>query len=70
MTARQTIGALQARDASFDTGAEVAQLAIDPVALDHVLHVQAGFLVEGRVAHAERLGLYEIVAAGIAAIGG
>jgi len=32
--ARQTIGALQTRDVGFYPGSEVAQLAIDPVALD------------------------------------
>lgn len=31
---RQAVGAFAARDASFDTGAEVAELAIDPLASD------------------------------------
>ena len=33
-TARQTIGVLQTRDVGLYAGLEVAQLAIDPVALD------------------------------------
>jgi outer membrane lipoprotein SlyB len=68
--ARQAIGALQARDARLDAGAEVPQLAIDPAAPDHVLDAQAGLLVEGHVADAAGLGLIEIVAAGVAAVGG
>ena len=42
--AGQTIGALQAGDPGLDPGAEVAQLAIDPAALDHVFDRQAAFL--------------------------
>ena len=34
--ARHAETALYPRDAGFDTGAEVAKLAIDPSALDHV----------------------------------
>src|SRR5690348_7944197 len=41
-TARQSIGALQTRDVGFYAGPEVAQLAVDPVALDHVHDAQAG----------------------------
>src|SRR5271165_2134045 len=51
-TARQPIGALQTRDVGFYAGPEVAQFAIDPVALDHIHDAQAGFVVKGRVANA------------------
>src|SRR5436305_317177 len=44
---------------------EVAQFAIDPVALDHVVDAQAGFLVEGHVVDAEGLRLAEIETAGV-----
>jgi hypothetical protein len=64
------IGAFEDRDAGLDPGAEVAQPAIDLLALDHVGNGDAALLVEGDILHAARLGLFEIVAAGIAAIGG
>ncbi len=44
--ARQAVGALQAGDTGLDAGAEVAQLAIDPVAFDHVFDPQAGLFVK------------------------
>src|SRR4029077_17570896 len=66
----QTVGSFEARDPGLDPGAEVPQLAIDPAALDHVSARQAALLVEGDIAHAARLGGFEIVEAGITAIGG
>src|ERR1044072_1725940 len=51
----QAVGPLEARDASLDPGREVAQLAIDPAAADHVLDLEPALLVEGHVAHAARL---------------
>src|ERR1700722_17404990 len=67
---RQTKGAVQARDVGFDAGSEVAQLAIDPVALDHVHDAQAGLLVERHVADAKGLRLPEIMTASEAPVGG
>src|SRR6516165_4294332 len=64
-----TIGAFEDGDAGLDPGAEVTQPAIDPLALDHVGDGDATLLVEGDILHAARLGLFEIVATGIAAIG-
>src|SRR6516165_4385475 len=65
-----TIGAFEDGDAGLDPGAEVAQPTIDPGAADHVGNGDAALLVEGDILHAARLGLFEIVATGIAAIGG
>ena len=64
------IGALEAGDAGLDASAEVAQLAVDPGVLGHVGDRQAAFFMEGDIADAARLGGIEIVAAGIAAVGG
>src|SRR5271169_1565269 len=66
---RQTLAALQARDVGFDAGSEVAQLAIDPVALDPVHDAQAGLLVERHVADAKGLRLAEIMTAGETTVG-
>src|SRR6266853_3708246 len=66
----QTVGSFEARDPGLDPGAEVPQLAIDPAALDHVLDREAALLVEGDIAHAARLGGFEIIEAGITAVGG
>src|SRR5215813_15241720 len=68
--ASPAIGALEARDAGLDAGAEVAQPAIDPSALGHVGDGQAALLVKGDITDAAGFGLIEIIAAGIAAIGG
>src|SRR5436190_6378869 len=46
------IGAFEAGDAGLDPGAEVAQPAIDPGALDHVGNGDAALLVEGDILHA------------------
>src|SRR5215207_2608077 len=67
---REAVGALQAGDAGLNAGAEVAQLAIHPAALHHVLDGEAAFLVEGYVADAHRLALRQVVATGVAAVGG
>jgi hypothetical protein len=61
---------LEAGDPGLDAGAEVAQLAIDPAALDHVFDRQAALLVEGDIDDTVGLGRCEIVLAGITAIGG
>src|ERR1700687_1041574 len=45
----QTVGSLEAGDPGLNAGAEVAQLAIDPAALDHVFDGQAALLVEGDI---------------------
>jgi hypothetical protein len=66
----QTVGSLEAGDPGLDPGAEVAQLAIDPAALDHVFDREAALLVEGDILDAARLGRCEIVLAGITTIGG
>jgi hypothetical protein len=63
----QAVGALEARDIGLDTGAEVAELAIDPAASDHVLDPEAAPLVEGELAHAAGLGLAQVGARASAA---
>src|SRR3954467_11304200 len=66
----QTVGSLEAGDPGLDPGAEVAQLAIDPAALDHVFDRQAALFVEGDILDAACFGGGEIVLAGIPAISG
>src|SRR4051812_44279000 len=64
----QAVGPLEAGDAGLDPGPEVAQLAIDPVAADHVFDREAALLVKGHVADAARLRPAQIIATGKAAI--
>src|SRR5215207_6151301 len=52
--AGQAVGPLEAGDTSLDPGPEVAQLAVDPAAADHVFDAEAALLVKGHVAHAAR----------------
>src|SRR5215210_8410293 len=66
--AGQAVGPLEAGDACLDPGAEVAQLAIDPAAADHVFDLEAALLVKGHVAHAARLRPVQVRAAGNAAV--
>src|SRR4051812_43951606 len=66
--AGQAVGPLEAGDAGLDAGPEVAQLAIDPVAADHVFDLETALLVEGHVADAASLCLAQIIATGKAAI--
>src|SRR4029450_12556513 len=62
------VGPLEAGDTSLDPGPEVAQLAIDPAAADHVFGAEAALLVKGHVAHAARLRPVQVLAAGKAAV--
>ena len=64
------VSTLEAGDRGLDAGAEVAQAAIDPRALDHVGNGNAALLVEGDIGDAAGLGGEEIGAAGVGAIGG
>src|SRR3954462_10197588 len=64
----QAVGPLEAGDAGLDPGAEVAQLAIDPAAADHVFDAEAALLVKGHVAHPARLRAIQVLAAGKTAI--
>jgi hypothetical protein len=57
-------------DAGLGAGAEVAQPAIDPSVVDHLRDRRSALLVEGDIGDTAGIGLIEIVAAGIAAIGG
>src|SRR3954451_2648493 len=66
--AGKAVGPLKAGDAGLDAGAEVAQLAIDPAAADHVFDAEAALLVKGHVAHPARLRAIQVLAAGEAAI--
>src|SRR5215204_5158402 len=66
--AGQAVGPLEAGDTRLDAGAEVAQLAIDPAAADHVFGAEAALLVKGHVAHPARLRAIQVRAAGKTAI--
>src|SRR3954452_21872767 len=66
--AGQAVGPLEAGNARLDPGAEVAQLAIQPPAADHVLDLEPALLVEGHVRHPARLRPAQVVAAGKAAV--
>src|SRR4051812_3247964 len=66
--AGQAGGPLEAGDAGLDPGPEVAQLAIDPAAADHVFDAEAALLVKGHVAHPARLRAIQVLAAGKTAI--
>src|SRR3954451_18721980 len=66
--AGQAVGPLEAGDAGLDPGPEVAQLAIDPAAADHVFDAEAALLVKGHVAHPARLRAIQVLAAGKTAI--
>src|SRR4051794_21258363 len=64
----QAVGPLEGGDAGLDPGPEVAQLAIDPAAADHVFDAEAALLVKGHVAHPARLRAIQVLAAGKTAI--
>src|SRR6266851_6940073 len=66
----RAVGTFETGNPGLDAGAEVAQLAVDPRAFGHILDRDAARFVEGDILDAAGLGLIEIVAAGIAAIGG
>src|SRR5215218_9661057 len=66
--AGQAVGPLEAGDTSLDPGPEVAQLAVDPAAADHVFGAEAALLVKGHVVHAARLRPVQVRAAGKAAV--
>src|SRR3954466_16069575 len=66
--AGQAVGPLEAGDTRLDAGAEVAQLAIDPAAADHVFGAEAALLVKGHVAHPACLPPVQVLAAGKTAI--
>src|SRR3954465_3193429 len=61
--AGQAVGPLEAGGAGLDPGPEVAQLAIDPAAADHVFDAEAALLVKGHVAHAACLRAIQVLAA-------
>src|SRR3982751_3131833 len=66
--AGQPVGPLEAGDAGLDPGPEVAQLATNPAAADHVFDAEAALLVKGHVAHAARLRPAQVIATGKAAV--
>src|SRR4029453_8798241 len=66
--AGQAVGPLEAGKAGLDPGPEVAQLAIDPAAADHVFDLEAALLAERHVVHAARLRPAQVIATGKAAV--
>ena len=60
----------QIGDARLDAGAEALELPVQPRRAGHVLDLQAAFLVEHDMLDAQRLGLLEILARGVAAVEG
>ncbi len=65
--AAEPVGPLEAGDVGLDPGPEVAQLAIHPTALHHVLDVQPALLVQGGILDTLGLGVGQIGGAGVAA---
>lgn len=59
--AREPDHALQERDPALDASAEVAELAIDPAALDHVENGEPAPLGEADVLDTERFGIRQVV---------
>src|SRR3954447_24242119 len=66
--AGQAVRPLEAGDTGLDAGPEVAQLAIDPAAADHVFDAEAALLVKGHVAHPACLRAIQVLAAGKTAV--
>jgi hypothetical protein len=68
--ALETKSSFQAGYVGLDAGSEVFQLAVGPAALDHGVDRQGALFVEGDILDTQRLGLLQIVEAGVAAITG